>query len=176
MQLAAETPEIYEQLNAERSDRAVAVIAAAFLSELLGSLLRARFITSTVTVAGETRVPHERAIPLLHNFEARINLCHAIGLIGPGMCADLLAINHVRNHLGHRRQKAGFADQKVAKHIAFLRDRRNAMLPSAGPINERTAFTIPAVLAMNELLLTGLALKPLPPGKDLSLRQSIALP
>jgi mannitol operon repressor len=90
------------------TDRAAAVLGAAYAEELLRSLLTRRFVDDGEYVKELT----QRGGPI-SSFSARISLGYAIGLTS-GDASDLHRLRGIRNDFAHKLHGITFATQSVA--------------------------------------------------------------
>jgi DNA-binding MltR family transcriptional regulator len=91
------------------TDRAAAVLAAAFADELLKALLAASFVDeSKVTQAVLDRDGAAAT------FSARITLTYAIGLISADEADDLNRLRRIRNDFAHQLHGLSFATQRIS--------------------------------------------------------------
>ena len=104
---------VYLELGGE-SDRAVAVLTAAFLDHQLESLLR-RFFRQV----RETDSLFEPMQPLA-SFSARIKLAYVLGLIDRQSQRELNRVRKIRNLFAHDRRPLSFADSKIANACSAL--------------------------------------------------------
>ncbi|MBE7478977.1 MAG: hypothetical protein HS104_03155 [Polyangiaceae bacterium] len=109
-----DTPErVYVEFKGE-SDRAVALLAAAFLDHELECLLR-RFFR-------EVRVADSLFKPMqpLSSFSARTKLSYVLALIDVRSYRDLNRIRKIRNVFAHDRHPRAFADPEISSLCAAL--------------------------------------------------------
>jgi DNA-binding MltR family transcriptional regulator len=96
----------------KESDRAAAVLGAAYLDERLEQLLRSvfvgtpRFVEELLTGQGG-----------LATFSARISIAYATGLITLPVAQDLHLIRRIRNDFAHARTRVTFASVTVAQRV-----------------------------------------------------------
>ena len=92
------------------TDRAAAVLAAAFLDDQLGRLLKASLVSD-----------HEYVEALFHrngpaaSFSSRISLAYAIGLIGLDEAKDLHRVRDIRNAFAHQLHGLSFDVDSIAQ-------------------------------------------------------------
>jgi hypothetical protein len=91
------------------SDRAAAVLVAAYLDDLLRQLLLATFVDDTAPAA--KLVEPERP---LGSFAARIGAAYAFGLISDSERFDLDQVRDIRNRFAHRLQGLTFDEQSIS--------------------------------------------------------------
>lgn len=128
------------------SERAAAVLAAAYLDDLLSQLLRASFVDNA-TVVGDLLGD----LNALGSFRARADTAYAAGLISRQEHADLTRIRKIRNKFAHRHQDISFDDQSVRDHCAafeVVRERFDAEpnLQRAYPDTARDKFNLATAL------------------------------
>ena len=80
--------DVFHQIGKMSDHRALAVLTVAFLDECLGELLLARFVENT-------------KLPNNLQFQGKVDLAKAIGLLAPQSHKRLSALNTIRNKLGH---------------------------------------------------------------------------
>lgn len=97
------------------SDRAAAVLAAAYLDDLLKQLLLASFVDDSKHCRG--LVEPERA---LGSFSARISTCFAMGLITASERIDLDHLRWIRNRFAHKLHGLTFKDSAIAQRSQAL--------------------------------------------------------
>lgn len=90
------------------TDRAAAVLAAAFADELLKGLLTASFVDDSRLVQ-DLLGPNGAAA----TFSARIALAHSIGLASHDEADDLERLRKIRNDFAHRLHGLSFATQRI---------------------------------------------------------------
>jgi DNA-binding MltR family transcriptional regulator len=91
------------------SDRAAAILAAAYLDDLLGRLLLASFVDDTQHC--RHLVDGDRA---LSSFSARIPACYAFGLLSESERFDLDQVRGIRNRFAHERHGLTFVDESIS--------------------------------------------------------------
>jgi hypothetical protein len=102
------------QLTTE-SDRGCALLASAYLDDLLAQLLVAHLVDSPTT---STRVVGQSGP--LGAFSARIDMAFLLGLIGRGAHHDLHMIRKIRNLFAHRPFSLAFSSPPVADRCREL--------------------------------------------------------
>jgi hypothetical protein len=95
------------QLAAE-SDRGAALVAAAFLEERLSKLLELIWIDSP----GFQDIVRGPTAPL-GSFDAKIKVCHGIGLISSPAAHQLHILRKIRNHFAHEKGASRFDESPV---------------------------------------------------------------
>ena len=124
------------------TDRAAAVLAAAYADELLKSLIEATFVDNSRYVKDLTR----RGGPI-SSFSARISLAYAIALISKNDAADLHRLREIRNDFAHRLHGITFASQTVSDRSREFRCvalifKRTAGLRERYPNDSRKLFDL----------------------------------
>jgi len=159
-ELSEDSGRFIEQVQAE-PDRGAALVGAAYLDDVLASLLRAHFVDDPATV----RDLLDEGRPL-GSFAAKTHLAYCLGLIGPQTRADLDLIRQIRNEFAHKHHEARFDLPSIADRCAQL---NVPQLLEPTPIEHpRYRFIVTVTLLANHLLLNGLEAKPAPPGRDLT--------
>jgi DNA-binding MltR family transcriptional regulator len=119
--------EFFNALTFE-SDRGCALVAAAHLDERLGTLLS----RSMVSDQASQRLLQDRG-PLA-TFAARIDLAHALGLIGPDVRHDFHIVRKVRNAFAHELKTHTFETAEIVARCETLTSPRGietTMAPTA---------------------------------------------
>jgi len=86
-----------ELISKKSNDRTVAIVGAAFVDDLLRQLLEFHFVGSNNVK--KRLLSNERP---LATFSSRIDICEAIGLIGPITLGNLNCIREIRNKFSHQ--------------------------------------------------------------------------
>lgn len=107
-----ETGKVYEILN-DGQDIACALIGAAYLDALLGSLLKEHF------VQGET-AENMLNVGVLSEFKARADLAYCLKLVTKEDYQDLAKIAEIRNEFAHSHLGLDFGNGVVAKKCGEL--------------------------------------------------------
>ena len=102
-----ELSEFLEEFNKE-SDRGGVLIAAAYLDEILGEILKVFMVE--VKEAQEMIFGFNAPIG---TFSARIKASYSFGLIEENEFKELNIIRKIRNEFGHSWQQVTFKDQKI---------------------------------------------------------------
>ncbi len=136
----------YEEFQS-RSDRASAIVGAAFLDGHLGHLLRSFFIDDPQ--AAENLLGVERP---LGAFGARIRLCYALGLVSEDEYHDLQVILNVRNVFANEMRGVSFEDAEIKALCRSLRMPDRVMLP-AEDRSARNLFVFATALLAQTLML-----------------------
>lgn len=121
----AESPKWADELYAE-SDRGCALIAAAYLDDLLLALLRKALVDDRK--AFEELVGANRP---LGSFSSRITVANCLGLLSPQVHRDLNRVRRIRNGLAHCRAPVSFEDQSVSDLCSQL---ETWMIPPEIPV------------------------------------------
>ena len=109
-----ESNRVYLELDNE-SDRASAVLCAAFLDHELGVLLR-RFMRDIK----ETNELFQQMQPL-SNFSSKIKFAYVLGLISHEVYHDLNLIRRIRNDFAHDRRARLFTETEIASRCESLK-------------------------------------------------------
>ena len=128
------------------SDRAAAVLAAAFLDELLERLLRRSFTNEDKAVEVLFRWPGP-----LSSFAGKISVAYAVGLISTQERHDLDLMRDIRNDFGHELQGLSFGTRSIADRCRGfeLNEERFAAQPDLGadyPREPRKRFDLAVAL------------------------------
>jgi len=107
--------DLLSELQAE-TDRAAAILAGAYLDDLLKQLLMASFVDESHHC--QNLLEGARA---LGSFSARIATCYAFGLVADAERFDLDQIRKIRNDFAHRRQGVTFNDESIAVRCTTFR-------------------------------------------------------
>jgi DNA-binding MltR family transcriptional regulator len=155
--LSEEASGLLEELNRE-TDRGAALLAAAFLDDVLDALIRARFVddpeaTNRLLTPGRP----------IESFGARTHLAYCIGLLGPDVYADINAIREIRNEFAHR-QPSSFASPEVRGRCEKLRI--ISVLRPDDACTGRERFIVSVVMLANHLIAAGDRIKRLTAGRD----------
>lgn len=115
------------------TDRGCALMAAAYLDEQLGRLLRAAFVEDVKVLDALLE-----SIGPLATFSSRIDLCYALGLLPPLVRRDVHLIRKIRNEFAHAASPLTFEHARMAArcselHYAFcvVGDRTRAKFTNA---------------------------------------------
>lgn len=136
----------YEEFQS-RSDRASAIVGAAFLDGHLGHLLLNFFIDDPQAV--ENLLGTERP---LESFGSRIKLCYALGLISEDEYADLQVILQVRNVFANEMRGVSFEDAEIKALCRSLHMPDRVMLP-AEDRSARNLFVFATALLAQTIML-----------------------
>jgi DNA-binding MltR family transcriptional regulator len=148
--LAAQLKEFLAEFQRE-SDRAAAVLGAAYLDDRLGVLLREKFVAVPAFVEELFRGQGG-----LSSFSAKISICYAVGLMTRGASHDLHIVRKIRNDFAHKPHGISFKTKEIANRVnsletlKLLHEEKNKLFPV--PTDRRQRFNL--VLAI--LLVNGI--------------------
>lgn len=131
--------EFRSTLNAE-TDRGCALMAAAYLDDQLGELLRAYLVDDSKT-ADELFGP----LAPLGTFSSRIDLAYMLGLVGPHARRELHLIRKIRNEFGHKYKPMTFEDPGIKSRCSGFK--AYSLLP-AGTARGNFTRTVMGILAV----------------------------
>ena len=149
----------------KETDRGAALVAAAFIDDVLKSMLIAKFVDRPKNVKQFLEYPRP-----LSTFSSRIELAYLLGLIGPKMYKGLKQIQKIRNDFAHSHKSLSFEDVKVSKKCEEL----NLIDLSSLNLNPRNHFLNQSMILADLLLVRGLSLKHFDVGKDFNLSKIIS--
>lgn len=133
----------FQQEFQKESDRAAAVLGAAYLDESLRQLIAASLVDSPTEV-DDLLGPNRP----LGSFSSRIRAAHCMGLISDGERDDLNRINGIRNRFAHDLHGLRFTDDWAKEECAVLRCAKEALALLGGPCDARHQFnTTVAILS-----------------------------
>lgn len=144
--------EVAESLNEETSDRALAIVAAAFLDDVLGDLIARRLASEDARAA-------ERVLPRPGEFGRRIDLATCIGLVSPDEAGDLRTIKDIRNRFAHRSLSLSFDDHDIKSKCGALCVLKNATTDgkpldlSKWPTRDRFRLAVYALTSHLQMLI-----------------------
>jgi DNA-binding MltR family transcriptional regulator len=128
------------------SERAAAVLGAAYLDDLLRQLLESFFVE-------DARAANELLSDLnaLGMYSARSRLSYALGLISSDERDDLAQIGAIRNKFAHRKDDLSFDKPPISDHcanFALIRERFTAepQLADAYPQDQRSLYNLEVAL------------------------------
>lgn len=138
--LASFTAELQQE-----SDRGLALVAAALIDEKLGETLAAFFCETYKA----SRLLSDGNAPL-GSFSARIQLCHALGLIDAFEHSEIELLRKVRNEFAHARHGMSFKNTRIVGLCATLASDlpEGAGYPVSDPRFRFTNATIALVLRL----------------------------
>lgn len=102
------------------SDRAVAIVCAAYVDEDLADCIRRHFIQSNSEYRDRIGWLMQSSNPL-GAFGTRIDLGWVMGIYDRAAYSDLKQINRIRNEFAHKVQVHSFDDEEVSKKCDSLR-------------------------------------------------------
>ncbi len=123
------------------SDRACAVLGAAFLDEHLRALLEAFLVDDPNRVQDL----FEQAASPLGSFSSRISMSYALGFLAPSEVRDLDLIRKIRNEFAHELHGVSFASPNVTSRCAEF-TQCEIIGQRYGPIGPRDRFILSVVL------------------------------
>ena len=140
--------EIVEMLMDE-SDRGVVVILGSLLEDALLSRIEESFIPLTQT----QRKNLIRSGGLLSNFDDRLNLAHALGLISESVVEELQVIKAMRNACAHSRLELTFVTPELrdALVLVFAGETAEAMRTTDEPLAIRIFFIALYLILLHEI-------------------------
>jgi len=122
--LSEDWDEFFHEFAGE-SDRAAAVLSAAYLDELLKNLI-ANFLVddkkAVEKLLDSKKAPHAP----LSTFSARITAAYCLGLIDEVQYNDLNTIRQIRNHFAHSLHGLNFNSVTIVKEVNKLKTHRLA--------------------------------------------------
>ena len=128
-----EQPKLREDWNefftefANESDRAAAVLSAAYIDELLKNLI-ANFLVDDEKVVEKLLDPKKSPHAPLGTFSARITAAFCLGLIDRVQYDDLNIIRQIRNLFAHSLHGVTFKSAEVVKEVKKLKAHRLARI------------------------------------------------
>jgi DNA-binding MltR family transcriptional regulator len=163
--LSADSRRFIEDLQKE-TDRGAALIGAAFLDNVLESMLRAYFVD-------DKKVVNEllNSNNLLGTLSVKGKLAYCLGLIGRENYRDINVIRKIRNEFAH-------VDKPVSFNMPEVKDLCQGLISPkvinpVGKLSNRDIFIMSVVLVSNQLLLCGLPLKHRTRRKDFTLGEVV---
>jgi len=106
----------YDEIDKQKSHRAAAILAAAFVEDAIRHALKAKFVPLANT-------EYEDVFGVggpVSSFSSAINLGYALGLYGKEAKSDLHAIRRVRNAFAHAMKPISFDTPQIAKEVNKL--------------------------------------------------------
>lgn len=116
VQQSVNPPQDYFDEFTGESDRASAIVGAAWLDEILAKLLKNFLIKDTVS----SRLLGESGHGPLSTFANRVNVSYSLGLLTKEERLNLLSVGKIRNLFAHRIQRSSFSNQKMARETEKL--------------------------------------------------------
>lgn len=151
------------QLVEGESDRGAILILSAYLEELLGELVRAACISD---VSADTLLAFRRPAG---DFDSRISLCAAFGLIHKTEEAGLEAVRRIRNRAAHFDRKGHgfdvlFSSDQTIDQVADLAKAMNFGLTSREGEAVKGIFIVAARLLATKIMIRAIEVeRPTPP-------------
>lgn len=102
---------------AHESDRASALLGAAYLDEILGELIESFLVDDETT---RSLLSSNRPYAPLGTFSSRILAAFCLGLIDRVQYKDLSSIRRIRNQFAHQLQGLSFQDESIEKECNKL--------------------------------------------------------
>jgi DNA-binding MltR family transcriptional regulator len=156
--LSASAQRFLDELEAQ-TDRGSALVAAAFLDDILEGTLRAHFLDAPKQVGELLDGP-------LSSFAARTKLAYCMGLIGRTIFDDLNVIREIRNDFAHHHEPISFEDQRAR----IMRLKVVSKFPPEhwrhAPRSARYRFQLDCVLLANGMLLLATDIDHVEEGED----------
>jgi len=112
---------------AYESDRACAILGAAYLDRLLGDLI-ANFLIDDQEAVSSLLNP-ERPYAPLSFFSARISASYCLGLIDKIQYHDLNVLRRIRNQFAHSLHGLSFQDSNIIHEVKKLKTHKMALIP-----------------------------------------------
>lgn len=159
--LSDDVARLVEDLQKE-TDRGAALLAAAFLDDVLDVMLRAVFV-------GDPEAVNKIIGPgrPLESFGARAHLAYCVGLLGTDIYADINLIREIRNDFAHRHPTT-FEVAEIRQKCERLKC-VGVMLPQDGcQCSGRERFTVNVVLIANHLMIAVSQMRHATPAKSFS--------
>lgn len=163
-QLSSDTQAVFDVLN-EEPDLACVLIGTNFLDQIVASLLKQKFIRSSV--ADKILNPTGGA---LGTFSARSDLVYCLGFIEKKQYQDLCQIAEIRNRFAHGHLLLSFGDPRIRKLCnqltsweVLLQEEEQEM--AEDPTDQmlkteaRNKFNLSVVILGNRLLIKAIGLK-----------------
>jgi hypothetical protein len=123
--------EVADALNEETSDRALAIISAAFLEDVLREMVKRRLVDA-IPSALKDAMPRDGSITQFINWA----LC--LGLITPLEHRDSIQVAKIRHRFAHRALHLDFKDvdiEKACNEFALLSQAKSFGIESGGDVN-----------------------------------------
>lgn len=160
-QLSREWSKLIVALNSEPSDRSVAIISAAYIDDIMGSMLRRYFCRVEMT-SPLGKMKAEDAVPGDGEFDRRFKLCFALGMISPSTCFELQVIQQIRNKFAHRFGETTFDHESVRRLVEYLQYPRAFSKVTGQPIPPRSAYLLAYENALGSLLASARKVRRIP--------------
>lgn len=133
------------------TDRAAAVLAAAYLDSRLEALLRSKFVAVPGFV--DELLTGQGG---LASFSARISVAYAVGLISLPVASDLHLVRRIRNDFAHELMGLSFNTPAIADRVRELRILQGLQSDRGGPVPLSDDPRIRFNVAVTLLLVHGL--------------------
>jgi DNA-binding MltR family transcriptional regulator len=164
--LSADVARMVEDFDRE-TDRGVALLAAAFLDDVMDVMLRAVMVDEPDAV--NRLMGTGRA---LESFGARVHLAYCMGLLGRDVYHDLNLIREIRNDFAHR-QPTNFEGEEIRGKCQRLKAASTVMADAGCTARER--FTATVVMLANHLIVTSQEMKHATCAKDFAVNGVLRL-
>lgn len=145
--LSADVTRMVEDLERE-TDRGVALLAVAFLDDVLDVMLRAVMVNEPEAV--NRLMGTGRA---LESFGARTHLAYCMGLLGRDVYHDVNLVREIRNDFAHR-QPTSFEAEEIRGKCQRLKAAATVMADAGCTARERYTATV-VMLANHLIVATG---------------------
>ena len=142
--LSQDTERLVADMEGE-SDRGAALLAAAFLDDVLDLMLRSAFVDDADT--SDKLLGPGRA---LESFGSRAHLAYLLGLLGPDIYADINLIREIRNEFAHRKPM-DFDAPEISGKCGLLRCVSSII--GHEPCTSRERFIATVVMLCNHLMV-----------------------
>lgn len=103
----------------KESDRGCVLIAAAYLENVLETLLR-RYFSGDTNCVKKAVEPLFQIMGPLSSFSAKIKLVFALQLVDDDQYHDLEIVRKIRNMFAHSFEEASFSSQEIADQISSI--------------------------------------------------------
>lgn len=120
----------------KESERALAVLAAAYLDYLLGQLIATQMVVDTNEVE---KLLMEGATAPLSSFSSRIDMAYCLGLVDKSEQRDLNLIRKIRNDFAHKFSDISFNAPQIASRCRELSAAKIGGQPDAPKLCYRKA-------------------------------------
>jgi DNA-binding MltR family transcriptional regulator len=163
--LSADSRRFIEDLQKE-TDRGAALIGAAFIDNVMESMLRAYFVDDK-EIVDEILNSND----LIGNLSVKGKLAYCLGLIGKENYRDINVIRKIRNEFAHLDKLVSFDMPDVKKLCQVLISPK--VIPPVSKLSNRDIFITTVVIVSNQLLLCGLPLQHRTRRKDFTLGELV---
>ncbi|WP_098743521.1 MltR family transcriptional regulator [Paenibacillus sp. EZ-K15] len=130
------------------SDRGCALLAVAFLDNLIQKLLQKYFIDNKQVVDNIFT-----GTGALSSFSSRIELAYLLGLISPDTRRDLNLLRKIRNEFAHSMEILSFQDQRIEARCKELKNNIQTDEQDARSMFVTTVFRIAGIIFGETLLI-----------------------